>query len=155
MLTRTQRHVAELELGRQEAEHKAPADASLRARETRAGGQAAAALEGKVERLRRKYRRNMAKMYQHLSEREAYEQKLKSYIEHEVGALQQYNQELEDYCRRRRWRRLPSRPPLPRLRDEEEDEEEEDEESEGAWCSACGRELERPLPGVRRPDRLL
>lgn len=40
--------------------------------------------------------------YQHLCERDAYERKLKGFIENEVTALHEYNKELENVCRVRR-----------------------------------------------------
>ncbi|CAJ1443517.1 unnamed protein product [Effrenium voratum] len=61
--------------------------------------------------LKQKYEQKIAKLYQHLSEREAYERKLKGFIENEVHVLHQYNKELEHYCQ---WRRgaVPDPPTL-------------------------------------------
>merc|ERR1740121_1228645 len=59
-------------------------------------------LDGKIERLKQRYEQKMAKMYRHLSEREAYEHKLKLLIENEVSILHQYNRELDGQSRGRR-----------------------------------------------------
>lgn len=124
MLSQTQRHVAELEIGRREAE-KTTVEASLRAREAEAELRSSSNLEGKVERLRQKYRQNMAKMYRHLSEREAYEQRLKDYIEGEVGVLRMYSREMEDYWRSRCGRRRTAESRFREAADEEDEGEEE------------------------------
>jgi len=138
MLAQTQRHVAELELGRREAE-KTSASCTFRARDAEREQRANAELEGKVERLRQKYRHNMAKMYRHLSEREAYEQKLKDYIENEVGVLRQYSHELEDYWRGRCSQRRSGAPQW-----NEEEEEDGEELGEDYWRP--------PRPLRRRPS---
>ena len=61
--------------------------------------------------LKQKYDHKISKLYQHLSERDAYERKLKGFIENEVNVLHQYNKELEQYCQWRR-ERLPDVPRL-------------------------------------------
>jgi len=52
--------------------------------------------------LKQKYDLKISKLYQHLCDRDAYERKLKGFIENEVNVLHQYNKELEQYCQ---WRR--------------------------------------------------
>eukprot|EP00438_Fugacium_kawagutii_P015815 Skav211374 [mRNA] locus=scaffold2406:55438:57222:+ [translate_table: standard] len=61
--------------------------------------------------LKLKYDQKISKLYQHLCERDAYERKLKGFIENEVSMLHQYNKELEQYCQWRR-ERLPDVPRL-------------------------------------------
>jgi len=64
----------------------------------------------RLSHLKQKYEQKIAKLHRHLTEREAYERKLKGFIENEVNVLHHYNKELDHYCQ---WRRgkLPE-PPL-------------------------------------------
>ncbi len=62
--------------------------------------------------LKQKYDLKISKLYQHLCDRDAYERKLKGFIENEVNVLHQYNKELEQYCQ---WRR-GTFPDPPRLK---------------------------------------
>jgi len=70
----------------------------------------------RLKHLKHKYEQKIAKLYRHLSDREAYEQRLKGFIENEVDVMHKYNRELDHYCQ---WRRgklgEPLVPPPPLL----------------------------------------
>jgi len=63
-----------------------------------------------------KYEQKISKLYRHLSDREAYEQRLKGFIENEVDVMHKYNRELDNYCQGRRGKLgEPLVPPPPLL----------------------------------------
>lgn len=57
--------------------------------------------ERSQDKMRKKYEKKLSKMHQQLAERETYESRLKSLIEDEVSAIQQWNTDLSGHSHRR------------------------------------------------------
>merc|ERR1712224_305062 len=86
-----------------EARHRADMAAvttACRAREAESEAAMAKVVESKVEQTKTKYEQKLSKLYRQLSEREAYENKLKAIIENEVDVLHQCKKDAEDSDRR-------------------------------------------------------
>lgn len=69
--------------------------ASFRVQEAAAEAAIKKTMEAKIENIKTKYEQKMSKLYRHLSEREAYENKLKAVIENEVDVLHHSNSDLD------------------------------------------------------------